>query len=107
MQIAYKAKDITEAHIVASLLISNGIHAHVGGHYLQGALGEIGVADTAVVHVNDDDYLQARIIVSEYDNSRQTTQQAAEKNSPLKTTLYILTGFLLITIALIALVDFR
>ena len=31
MQIAYKAKDITEAHIVANLLISNGIHAHVGG----------------------------------------------------------------------------
>lgn len=44
MQIAYRARDITEAHIIAGLLRANHIEAHVGGHYLQGALGEIGVA---------------------------------------------------------------
>ena len=44
MQIAYRARDITEAHIIAGLLRANHIEAHVGGHYLQGALGEIGAA---------------------------------------------------------------
>ncbi|WP_303285526.1 DUF2007 domain-containing protein [Marinobacter sp. SS8-8] len=34
MQIAYRARDITEAHIVAGLLEANGIEAFVGGHCL-------------------------------------------------------------------------
>ena len=107
MQIAYKAKDISEAHIVASLLVANGIHAHVGGHYLQGALGEIGVSDTAIVHVKDEDYLQARIIVGEYDQNQNATQIAAENNNPVKTTLYVLSGFVLVTLALISLFNFN
>ena len=53
MQIADRARDITEAHIVAGLLEANGIDAYVGGHYLQGALGEIGVAGFSNVHVED------------------------------------------------------
>ncbi len=55
MQIAYRAKDITEAHIVAGLLEANGIEAYVGGHYLQGAMGEIGAAGFSNVHVDDED----------------------------------------------------
>tara|TARA_R110002124_G_scaffold85971_3_gene222644 strand:- start:33411 stop:33530 length:120 start_codon:yes stop_codon:yes gene_type:complete len=34
LQIAYRARDITEAHIVAGLLEANGIEAFVGGHCL-------------------------------------------------------------------------
>ena len=67
MQIAYRARDLAEAHIVAGLLQSRGIDTHVGGHYLQGAMGEIGAAGFTNVHVEDEDYAQARALVSEYE----------------------------------------
>ncbi|MEA1079339.1 DUF2007 domain-containing protein [Marinobacter qingdaonensis] len=67
MQIAYRARDITEAHIVAGLLNAHGIEAHVGGHYLQGAMGEIGTAGFSNVHVEDDDLYRARELVREYE----------------------------------------
>jgi hypothetical protein len=69
LQIAYRARDITEAHIVAGLLEANGIEAFVGGHYLQGALGEIGAAGFSNVHVDDEDLYQARQLVTEYEAS--------------------------------------
>lgn len=67
MQIAYRARDITEAHIVAGFLEAHGIESYVGGHYLQGALGEIGVADFTNVHVDDDDLPRARELIQEYE----------------------------------------
>jgi|SRR5690554_3732326 len=69
MQIAYNARDLTEAHIVAGLLGAHGISAHVGGHYLQGGLGEIGVAGLANVQVYDEDYLEARRLIAEYEGA--------------------------------------
>ena len=69
MQIAYNARDLTEAHIVAGLLGSHGIASHVGGHYLQGGLGEIGAAGFTNVHVEDDDYLEARRLIAEYEGA--------------------------------------
>jgi hypothetical protein len=57
MQIVYKAQDISEAHIVAGMLQANGIEAHVGGYYLQGAIGDIGTLNLANVHVSDEDVL--------------------------------------------------
>lgn len=67
MQIAYRARDITEAHIVAGLLGANGIEAYVGGHYLQGALGEIGTSGFTNVHVADEDLYRARELVQDYE----------------------------------------
>jgi len=45
MKLIYKAGDITEAHIVKGLLESNGIPAHVGGFYLQGAIGDLAASN--------------------------------------------------------------
>ncbi|MEQ5817250.1 DUF2007 domain-containing protein [Marinobacter sp. NFXS11] len=77
MQIAYRARDITEAHIVAGLLEANGIEAHVGGHYLQGAMGEIGAAGFSNVHVDDEDLYRARQLVSEYEQTSGSSVSAA------------------------------
>ena len=70
MKLVYKAGDITEAHIVAGLLDSRGIGAHVGGFYLQGGVGDLAAMDFANVLVEDDDYEKARVIVSEYEGAR-------------------------------------
>ncbi len=70
MLIAYRARDIAEAHIISGMLHAQGIESHVGGHYLQGAMGEIGAAGFTNVHVDDDDYARARDLVAEYEASR-------------------------------------
>lgn len=69
MQIAYNARDLTEAHIIAGLLGAHGIDSHVGGHYLQGGLGEIGAAGFTNVQVDDQDYLEARRLIAEYEGT--------------------------------------
>ena len=78
MQIAYRARDMAEAHIIAGLLQSRGIESHVGGHYLQGAMGEIGAAGFTNVHVEDEDYAQARSLVAEYECARPPETEPAE-----------------------------
>lgn len=70
MQIAYRARDITEAHIIAGMLGAHGIEAHVGGHYLQGAMGEIGAAGFSNVHVDDEDVYRARALIDDYESGR-------------------------------------
>ncbi|EDM49715.1 MULTISPECIES: DUF2007 domain-containing protein [Marinobacter] len=77
MQIAYRARDLAEAHIVAGLLQSRGIECHVGGHYLQGAMGEIGAAGFTNVHVEDEDYVLARTLVSEYESANAPESASA------------------------------
>jgi hypothetical protein len=92
MQIAYRAQDLAEAHIVAGLLRSRGIECHVGGHYLQGAMGEIGAAGFTNVHVEDEDYLLARTLVAEYESSDPPETNPAQEED--RANRYA-TGFLL------------
>ncbi len=68
MQIIYKAADIVEAHIVAGMLQANGIDSHVGGHYLQGAIGELAPMGFANVFVADTDVVTALPIIKDYEH---------------------------------------
>ena len=69
LKLIYKARDITEAHIISGLLKSNGIEAHVGGHYLQGGVGDLAAMDFATISVADEDTETAASIIAEYDRS--------------------------------------
>ncbi len=69
MKLAYNAGNITEAHIIKGLLESQGISAYVGGFYLQGAVGDLAATDYATVQVADEDYIQARVIIDEYEKA--------------------------------------
>ncbi|SHK76623.1 Putative signal transducing protein [Marinobacter antarcticus] len=100
MQIAYRAKDITEAHIVAGLLKANGIETYVGGHYLQGAMGEIGAAGFSNIHVEDEDLYPARQLVAEYEASSRVTP--AEESSDDKPDSYA--RWFLLVMAVLALI---
>ncbi|WP_432695468.1 DUF2007 domain-containing protein [Marinobacterium sp. YM272] len=75
MQIVYQAQDIAEAHIVAGMLRASGITAHVAGHYLQGALGEVGTFNLAQVKVDESDFLDARILIDEYEHNNRNEEQ--------------------------------
>ena len=76
MKLIYKAKDITEAHIIAGLLKSNNIQAHVGGHYLQGGIGDLAAMDFATINVADEDVVQAQQIISEYEGDTDITDDS-------------------------------
>jgi hypothetical protein len=71
MQLIYRAGDITEAHIVAGMLRAHGLECHVGGHYLQGGIGDMAVQDFAVVHVADEDVAAAKELIAQYESDDQ------------------------------------
>jgi hypothetical protein len=102
LQIAYRARDITEAHIVAGLLEANGIEAHVGGHYLQGAMGEIGAAGFSNVHVDDEDLYRARQLVSEYEQTSGGSVSRAASNDEDRPDYYA--RWFLLALAIVALI---
>ena len=76
MKLIYKAKDIIEAHIIAGLLKSNNIQAHVGGHYLQGGIGDLAAMEFATINVADEDVTQAKQIISEYEGDINITDDS-------------------------------
>lgn len=81
MKLIYKARDITEAHIVAGLLNANGIEAHVSGHYLQGGIGELATMDFSNVHVADEDIALARKLIAEYEGSQDKPDTNNDDNN--------------------------
>lgn len=81
MKLIYKARDITEAHIISGLLKSNGIEAHVGGHYLQGGVGDLAAMDFATISVAYDDMDTALSIIADYDkNTNSSTAKDRDKS---------------------------
>lgn len=68
MQLVFRAGNILEAHIVAGLLNSEGIESHVGGHFLQGAVGDLPATDFAHVFVDESDKERAEAIIADYEN---------------------------------------
>ena len=90
MKLIYKAKDITEAHIVSGMLNSNGIKAHVSGYYLQGGVGELAAMDFANVHVADEDVPSAKLIITEYEGApKKTKEEIKIKKATLTSRVFI------------------
>jgi hypothetical protein len=69
MKIIYRAVDIMEAHIVAGMLRANDIEAYVGGHYLQGAVGDLAVHGLANVFVDQKDLPVAQDLIKAYEDN--------------------------------------
>jgi hypothetical protein len=89
LNIIYRAGDLTEAHIIAGLLEANGIDSHVGGHYLQGGIGELAAADFATVHVADEDIARAKAIIDEYESNSQSSNKHITDKTEKKTGSYL------------------
>lgn len=67
MKIVFKGGDYAEAHIVANMLENEGIRTYVGGHFLQGGLGDIGVSNLIDVRVEQQDWVKAKTLIDLYD----------------------------------------
>mgnify|MGYP006149056997 FL=1 len=69
MQIVFKAGNVIEAHIVAGMLNACDIQTYVGGHYLQGAVGDLCPTGFANVFVAPEDFDVACTLVAQYNQS--------------------------------------
>jgi len=69
MEIVYKAGNIIEAHIVAGMLNACEIPTYVGGHFLQGAVGDLSPTGFTNVFVASDHFDQAAALVAEYEKT--------------------------------------
>jgi len=95
LQIIYRAANLSEAHIVAGMLESHGIETHVGGHYLQGGVGDLAPSDLARVYVDEDDMEAALVHVQAYQSESSTLQPPSVAQHSNK-VLLMLAGFALI-----------
>lgn len=101
MKLIFKARDISEAHIVAGLLEARNIEAHVGGHYLQGGIGELAAMEFATVYVADESAADAKLIIREYESSNKYQPEApAKKSNPFILPLIIITICVLMILGL-------
>jgi hypothetical protein len=78
MQSVYSAGNVVEGHILAGLLRSCGVSCHVGGHYLQGAVGEVAPTELVRLWVEDSDVAAARRILADYEAGLLSTGDADE-----------------------------
>lgn len=97
MQIVYRAADLNDAHIVAGLLQSHGIEAYVGGHYLQGGVGDLAPVDLAKVYVEEEDADAAKEHVEAYQSQPNTLEVPSVAKHSSKTLVFAL-GFGAITL---------
>ena len=107
MKILYKARDIIEAHIISGLLKSNGINSHVGGHYLQGGVGDLATIDFVTINVADEESAQATLIIKEYEKNNiqaYNTYKTDQKNKIIFTVPLLVLVISIIMILLLAVV---
>ena len=105
MQEIYRAADITEAHIIAGMLEAHGIEAHVGGHYLQGGVGELGAMNFATIAVGDDDTEQAKQLIADYEQGSDEPVRLSQKEGVnLPQSMYTLLLWVVVVITVLLLV---
>lgn len=101
MKLMYRASDINEANIVAGLLRAHDIEAHVGGYYLQGGVGDLAAFNFANVHVPDEDVAQARLLIAQYENEANDSDDTfADKRNSRFLLSVILFALILMVIAI-------
>lgn len=103
----YSAANLTEAHIVNGMLQANGIDAHVGGHYLQGGIGELAAMDFASVYIDDSERNAARQLIASYEKgSPDTDPSETDKDRGSDSSTQFLILIFCISIGAIALAVF-
>lgn len=100
MQIIFTGHDLTEAHIVAGMLRAEGIDAHVGGHYLQGAVGDLAPLDFARVLVPTTDVEQAERLIEEYNHGRETSDERPPPRDQPQFNAALMGGLILLVLFL-------
>jgi hypothetical protein len=69
MKTDFESANSLEAHMILDLLAQAGIEGQILGEALQGGMGDLPAAGLVRVVVNDTDFVAARIIVEDWNNT--------------------------------------
>lgn len=83
MKIVFKAGNIIEAHIVAGMLNVCDIPTYVGGHFLQGAVGDLSPTGFANVFVAPEDFEQASALIADYEKVEESQTRHYPNGVPI------------------------
>ncbi|WP_370262887.1 putative signal transducing protein [Limnobacter sp.] len=79
MHLVFQADNLIEAHIVAGVLRSCELSVHVGGHYLQGGVGDLSPAGMVCVYVIHSEHIElAQQLLTQY------LEQPVDPTSPIE-----------------------
>jgi len=79
MRRVFEASTGLDAHMILNLLELRGISGHIEGEYLQGGIGELQVMGFVHVLVAEEDYAEARQIISEWEAIQPPTEDSKPK----------------------------
>jgi hypothetical protein len=90
MKSVFEASSGLDAHMILNLLEQRGISGRIEGEYLQGGIGELSAMGFVRVLVDDEDYVEAMQIISEW----EAIQPPDEKPKPETSTSIALRIFI-------------
>ncbi len=70
MKIAFDAANSLQAYMIKGVLNMYGIEAYVQGEHLQSGAGELPISGCVKVTVDNDDYLQARKLIKDWEANK-------------------------------------
>jgi len=94
----YEAANAVEAHMLLDLLKQEGVHAHIYGEHLQGAIGELPAAGLVRLVVDEADFDKGRETVMRWEASLPPDEPAPRREpdrASSKPLLWLLAGLCL------------
>jgi len=77
MKTLYEAANAIEAHMLVDLLKQEGLHAHIHGEHLQGAMGELPAAGLVRLVIDEADHARARTLIERWESLQPAEPSAA------------------------------
>ncbi|MFK7893421.1 MAG: DUF2007 domain-containing protein [Granulosicoccus sp.] len=75
MSIVYRAANLIEAQLIVDELKAGGMHSHITGSYLSGAIGELPPTEVIGVWLYDDKHRERALeLIGEFEASRKAVR---------------------------------
>jgi len=95
MKSVYEASSGLDGHMILNLLEQRSIKGRIEGEYLQGGIGELQAMGFVRVMVEEEDYDQARQIISEWEAIQPPVEESTQETRTVGGTQLFFAGFIL------------
>lgn len=95
MKNVYEASSGLDGHMILNLLELRSIKGRIEGEYLQGGIGELQAMGFVRVMVEEEDYNQARQIISEWEAIQPPVEESTQGTRTAVGTQLFFAGFIL------------
>lgn len=95
MKNVYQASSSLDGHMILNLLEQHRISGRIDGEYLQGGIGELQAMGLVRVMVEEEDYEQAKQIISEWEAIQPPVEESKQETRAAGGTQLFFAGFVL------------